>query len=718
MKISSPKDNNFLDKVHDIVMSNINDEKFGVQKLASLIGLSTSQTLRKIKAKTGKSVSQYIRELRLSKAASLIKETDLTIAEIAFKVGFSSQSYFNKVFRKFYGITPGEYKTQKEEDPENKIDIIPKQKHSKFQKIIVFSILIIAMLIIGYIIIDKLLYQKINDQPPSIAVLPFKNISNEIENQYLADGMWDDLINHLSAIKGLDVRSRQSLERYRESVKSMPVIGKELNANYILETSIQKFSDTIRIITQLIDSKTDKHIWSHEYDYELNNIYKIQCEMSKLISKELNVILTDKEENILEKYPTENVAAYQLVLRGRSFSDIQTQKNLETSIEYFKQAIVLDPNYARAYAEIAQSYFILKNRGHHHKSSVDSAKIYVEKALNIDPNTFRAYAVRARINDYYSEWDKCKENYEKAIELNPNDAQVHSQYAIYFGTNNDFYNASIQLAIAQRLDPLNVLIGNRFFKELIEMGEIEKAEKYFEKWSFIFTKEDQIKKKCLIKVFKNKDWMESIRFLEEEINKDPKNAILYRYLGDAYNEILNDDSNYMKYAKKAYKLDSTNSINTSVYYLSLLENKKFNEAKRLLQSKNFKSLLNDQKQIIYRWHYYYHNENYEKAIKVLQDSLVETHYYYKGFTYAQLGNRKKVDSFFSIERAWWPNYYKAFVYAALKEKDSMYYYLENSNDLLYIRGPNGRREFDPYRKEERFKAFLRKNYFPITNWNE
>ena len=162
----------FIDKVHDIAMSNISDENFGVKKLASLIGLSPSQTLKKVRSITGKSVNQYIRELRLSKAASLLKETDITIAEIAYKVGFSSQSYFNKVFRKRYGITPGDYKSQIENDPESKIDVV--QNQSKFQKKIILPVLIIVMLIIGYVIIDKLLIQKINDQPPSIAVLPFK----------------------------------------------------------------------------------------------------------------------------------------------------------------------------------------------------------------------------------------------------------------------------------------------------------------------------------------------------------------------------------------------------------------------------------------------------------------------------------------------------------------------------------------------------------------
>ena len=706
----------FIDKVHDIAMSNISDENFGVKKLASLIGLSPSQTLKKVRSETGKSVNQYIRELRLSKAASLLKETDITIAEIAYKVGFSSQSYFNKVFRKRYGITPGEYKAQIENDPENKIDVV--QKQSKFQKKIVFPVLIIAMLIIGYVIIDKLLIQKINDNPPSIAVLPFKNINNEIENQYLADGMWDDLLNHLSAINGLDVRSRQSLEVYRGSDKSMKAIGEELSAAYILESSIQKFENKIRIITQLINAESDMHLWSHEYDYELEDIIKIQCQIAKQITQQLNVILTDKEEKIIDKHSTENIAAYQLVLKGRSLLGSHTQKDLEKSIELYEQAIVLDSNYALAYAEMAQSYFILRNGGHHHESSIDSAKTYVNKALRIDPNTFRAHAVRARIYDYYEEWDKCKESFEKAIALNPNDAQVHAQYAIYYGTNKDSYNARIQIEIAQRLDPLNTSIGNMLFEGFIGRREIEKAEEYFDKWSFIYSKEGQIKKKELIRVFKNKDWTESFRFFEEEIKKDPNNDILNRYLGKAYDGILNDDINFLKYSKKAYELDSTSATNLGVYFDALVENNKFNEAKRLLQSQNLKSLLNEKSQILYLWYYFYHQENYEKAIEVLKDSMAGSRYFDKGLTYAQLGNRKKVDSLLTIKPAWWPDRNKAFVYAVLKEKDSMYYYLEKMDDPNRIKGPNSRREFDPYRKEERYKALLRKNYFPLTHWNE
>ncbi|NOQ91987.1 MAG: helix-turn-helix domain-containing protein, partial [Flavobacteriaceae bacterium] len=433
----------FIKKSISILDVNFKNEHFGVRELTKEMGVSRSQLYRKLKRITGKSTSKFICEFRLQKAMKMLQNNVATVSETAYRVGFNSPTYFNFCFYKYYGYPPGEVKYQ---EPVSSIESKDKGNHEPIYSLSkmgtanqikedisnkkVYRISLIVMILIiafSYFMFinsynNTILPNKKKDSTPSLAVLPFKNINNEIETQYLADGLWDDLLNHLSAIKGLDVRSRQSLEVYRESDKSMTDIGKELSAAYILESSIQKFDNKVRIITQLIDAKSDKFIWSHEYNYELVDVFKIQCEMSKSISEELNVILTSKEKEIIEKLPTDNYIAYQLVLKGRLFADIRTQKKLEKSIELYKQAIVLDSNYARAYAEIAQSYFILRNRGHHSYSSVDSAKIYVEKALNVDPNTFRAYAVRARINDYYEEWDKCKENFEKAIALNPNDA--------------------------------------------------------------------------------------------------------------------------------------------------------------------------------------------------------------------------------------------------------------------------------------------------------
>jgi TolB-like protein/AraC-like DNA-binding protein/Tfp pilus assembly protein PilF len=712
-------DKDFIDKVHHIVMSNIADENFGVSELASLLGLSTSQTLKKVKTLTGKSVNQYIRELRLEKATKLIKETDFTIAEIAYKVGFSSQSYFNKVFRKQYGITPGEYKTQSIETVENKIDITQKPKRSKFQKIVFISILIIVILIIGYVIIDKSPYQKINNQQSSIAVLPFKNISNETENKYLADGMWDDLLNHLSVIKGLDVRSRQSLERYRKSKKSMPAIGKELGAAYILESSIQIFSDTIRIITQLIDSKRDKHLWSHEYDYELKDIFKIQCEMSKLISDELNVILTSEEKEVIERIPTDNLEAYHLFLKGRLINNSRKLEDLKLNIKLNKQAIVLDSNFADAYAEVANSYLLMGTYGYiSPEEAINKGNSYSEKALKINPDCFRAYTVKARIL-WRGDWDKAKKYHEKAITLNPNDAAAHLQYGRYFlfCPNPDFKKFLHYLTIAQRLDPFSRVVGGNFINALLKNDKIEEAGEYLNRMGFLWSKEAVLRRQSQIEAYKNKDWTEAIWFFENEIEKDPNNAFLYNQLGHAYDEILNDDSNFIKYSKKAYKLDSASSTNARVYFNALVEGNKFKDAKILLQSQNFKSVRSEIQQLGHLWSYYYFQENYYKSQEVLKDSLQVNYFYYKAFTYAQLGDRKTIDSLFNMDDGWTSST-KASIYAILKERDSMYYYMGKMHNADGIRGPNSRREFDPYRKEERFKALLKKNYLPLTHWNE
>ena len=592
-------------------------------------------------------------------------------------------------------------------------ELVAEATNKRLNLFIIVS-LSIAVIVMGIKLSN--VFSSDHDKRFGIAVLPFKDLS-PTDTQWFSDGVMDEVLKHFSSMKNLRVISRTSSDTYNGTDKKASEIAKELDVDYVLEGSVTLINNKVKIITQLI-SANDECVWSKEYDDNFDDIFMIQQNVSKEVLQELKITLSDKEKKIIERIHTENVVAYHLVLKGRSLLKNHTQKELEKSIELYEQAIALDSNYALAYAEIAQSYFHLKNKGHHFNNSLDSAKTYVEKALSMDPNTFRAYAVRARIFDYYQQWDKCNENFEKAIALNPNDAKVHAQYSIYFRAINDDYNARVQLEIAQRLDPLNTSLGLFLFDAYIADREIEKVEEYFDQWGFIYLKEDQVKCKELIKVFKNKDWSESVPFFEEELKKEPNNAILNRYLAQAYNGILNDNINFLKYSKKAYQLDSASSTNLRVYYDALLENNKSRVAKSLLQSQHVKSILNEHNQKKYLWYYFYHQKEYEKAKEILEDSLLMHRRFDHGLTYAQLENRKKVDSILSLKRAYLPNRHKAFFYAVLKEKDSMYYYLEKIDNPNLIKIPNSRREFDPYRKEERFKAVLRKNYFPLTHLNE
>lgn len=725
-------DKNFIDQVYEIVVNNITDEKFGSSKLASLIGLSTSQTLRKVKATTGKSVNQYIRELRLKKAAKLIKKTDLTIAEISYKVGFGSQPYFCTAFRKLYGITPGEYKTQNKSLSELESEKIKKrtQSISYWKK---------AFYFITIVLISVIVYESINHSKSkntsftnSIAVLPFRDMSPE-DTQWFCDGISDNILTYLSQINDLSVISFTSSSTYRNTDKQIPEIAKELGVSYILEGSVTVYEDRIKVNVQLINAN-DEHVWSEDYNISFDDVIGIQQNIAKEISKKLEITLSPEEVVTLEKYPTENMEAYHLFLKGRLVNDSRKAEDLKLNIELNKQAVALDSNYAEAYAEIAHSYFLLSQYGDmNFKEAYKKSNYYAEKALKIDPNIYRAYAVKALLIGL-EDRVKAKEYFEKAIAINPNDATVHLQYGRYFLTNPnpDLNNFLHQLTIAQQLNPFSKNIGFNFISALILNNKYKEVGDYLNNLGFLYTKMEKLEVESILKAHKNNDWTEAIHFFEKEIKKDPNNPDLYKLLGIAYNEILNDGINAVKFTKKAYEIDSINfstsenfldssqAENTSptvTYFNELVKANKFKEANKLLQTKNFKSVRNKRQRISSLWKYYYHQGNYKKALELTEDSLFMDNYDFKKvITYAQLGDRKKVDTI--INKNILIDEEKAFVYAILKEKDSMYYYLERLNTISGMRKQNGRSEFDLYRKEERFKALLNKNYLPITHWNE
>ncbi len=211
-----------------------------------------------------------------------------------------------------------------------------------------------------------------------------------------------------------------------------------------------------------------------------------------------------------------------------------------------------------------------------------------------------------------------------------------------------------------------------------------------------------------------KDWTEAIYVFENEIKEKPDESFLYRELGYAYDEILNDDDSWVTYSKIAYQMDSTNRINANAYYNSLIENGNFREAINFLQSENYKALLSEKKELESLFYYNYHQENYKKAEELLKNKLFSEAYFEKLITLAQLGKIKEVEQFFEDQES--SNTDKAFIYAILKERDSMYHYLEQKD--IEFKFVNSRREFDPYRKDERYKNFLKRNYLPITHWNE
>ena len=709
----------FIDQVRTIVVKNISDENFGVPELSSLLGLSPSQTLRKIKATSGKSVNQYIREIRLEKAAKLLEETSQSIAEVSCQVGFSSASYFNKTFKKYYDITPGEFRANSSDL--NKLKVVIKKK--AFSKIKLFFFFLVGLIIFTFYWSLNPFVSKNIPLGNSIAVLPFKDFSPK-NNQWLSDGVSDNILHSLAQMEKMKVISFTSSSTFRNTDKKIPEIAKELGVSYILEGSVKLVNDRIQIITQLINAN-DEHIWSKEYEENAEDIIKVQNNVAEEIIKQLEITLSPNEEKKLDKYPTQNMEAYNLYLKGHLENDSRKFEDIEQNIVLNKQAISLDSSFVEAYEELAMSYYHLSKTGidlvmkYDGLESRENSRHYAEKAIQINTNANRAWLVKAMLM-HHKDWDLSKEYHKKAIALNPNDALAHTMYAEYFLYNPkpNVKKYLDQLIIAQRVNPLSSVLAKNFASALIINNQFEKAEKYLEEHKFLFSEIDFIKLESKLIAYKNKDWNQIIPFLNSKIEKDPNNASLYNMLGDSYDGIKNNDSIAVIYHKKAYELDSTNYRILQDYSYLLAESKMSNEFFKIKESANYKSILSKPKQLNQLWFLYYHQEEYNKALEIA-DSYLSSRYTTKVWTHAQLGDRKKVDSI-SKKLYWgtgqdkyWRSF-KAFTHAILKDRDSMYYYLENARFDGTTMLVNSRREFDPYRNEDRFKAILKANYLSVS----
>ncbi|HEY3403265.1 MAG TPA: helix-turn-helix domain-containing protein, partial [Ohtaekwangia sp.] len=326
MPESLPVDNEFLNQVRAIVEKNIANEQFGVSELADQTNMSRSNLLRKVKKLTNLSVSQLISQVRLQRGMELLKTSSLNVSEISHQVGFSSTSYFIKCFREYYGYPPGEVGKRAAEQlntpapdltggvttPGQLLDHVPPKR--KF--IVPASLGLLIGLAIALFAYFSQTTPSLSGPEKSIAVLPFKNDSNDSTNVYLINGLMESTLNNLQQIKDLRVISRTTAEKYRNTNKSIPEMAKELGVNYFVEGSGQKIGDRILLNIQLIEASTDKHLWSKQYRREAKDIFELQQEVAKNIAQEIQAVITPEEEKQIEKIPTENLEAYDLYLKG------------------------------------------------------------------------------------------------------------------------------------------------------------------------------------------------------------------------------------------------------------------------------------------------------------------------------------------------------------------------------------------------------------------
>src|SRR5213594_1066560 len=211
------------------------------------------------------------------------------------------------------------------------------------------ALIVLAAIVAAFVLVSKKSTKSASIiSEKSIAVLPFENRSEDKANAYFADGIQDEILTRLSKIADLKVISRTSTQHYKSAPENLPEIAKQLGVAHILEGSVQKSSDAVRVNVQLIKAATDSHLWSDTFDRKLTDIFSVESEVSKTIADTLKAKLTDSEEHAISARPTENTKAHQFYLKGRYFWNKRTGPDLQTAIDYFKQAIEQDSNYALA----------------------------------------------------------------------------------------------------------------------------------------------------------------------------------------------------------------------------------------------------------------------------------------------------------------------------------------------------------------------------------
>ncbi len=492
-------DQEFISKLTGIVLANLHDENFGVEKLAGEAGMSHATIHRKIKSIRNQNVSQFIREIRLQKAMEMLRNNEGTVAEIAFRTGFGSPTYFIKCFHEYYGYSPGEVRKMRSteslddqaveqtgklvdyKDFKLKSDLKSVAKRLKRRNILIASFSILSGLLIIFT-----LFVLLKQPEKSIVVLPFKNLSDDPDNQYFADGIQDDIINRLFKIREIRVISRTTSEYFRDNPMTSTEIARKLNVSYFLEGSVQRQEKEVRIFVQLIDARNDQHIFSEKYEGEMINSLTFQSDIAKMIADALETVISSEEIVHIEKIPTGNPEAYDYYLKGRFLlhkaNDIQrfdiSKQGLMASLQYYEKAIAADSNFVEAYAGLANAWYNLSAWGWYqpYYEGVQKAYYFCTRALELNPDCAEAHAVKGVYHIYPDlRFEEGRRELQKALQLNPNFATAHQWYAQLMMITGPIEEAREHVDSALELEPYFWVMHNLnswicYFEEKYQEG--------------------------------------------------------------------------------------------------------------------------------------------------------------------------------------------------------------------------------------------------------
>ncbi|MEA3461306.1 MAG: helix-turn-helix domain-containing protein [Bacteroidota bacterium] len=400
------------------------------------------------------------------------------------------------------------------------------------------SFIVIAALIVLQFMTRQNQVQLNTELEKSIAVLPFKNDSNDSTNIYLINGLMESLLDNLQKIEDLRVISRTSVEKYRNNPKTIPEIARELNASYLVEGSGQKIGNQILLNIQLIDASTDKHLWAERYKRETGDIFELQLEVARSIAEAIEAIITPEEAAQIEKLPTANVEAYDYFLQGLDYFQRETREGLEEAIPLFEKAIELDPDFALAHADMAIAYAFMDIYQVEQKYS-EQIDFYADRALLLDPKLPQSLIAKATYHNLREEYELALPYLEKALEYHPNSSlviNILSDYYNRFVPNTEKYLEyalmGIKLDIAAHDSTEASYIYLHLSNAFMQSGFVNEAEKYIE-LSLQYSPENYYAKLLLpyILLAANGDLHQTKELLLKLLEENPGNYDILKELG-------------------------------------------------------------------------------------------------------------------------------------------------------------------------------------------
>ncbi|MCP4705811.1 MAG: protein kinase [candidate division Zixibacteria bacterium] len=474
---------------------------------------------------------------------------------------------------------------------DSKPGIVPFNR-SKAPLIVAFGLIFAVIMVGGYFIYDlsqettsaqtELAFK--NQWQNSIAVLPFRDFSQQKDQEYFCDGMTDVIIGKLSQLKDLKIISMSSVMRYKNPERNLKEIGQELNVATILEGSIQREGGRVRITTQLINVADDAHLWAQTFDKELESIFAIQDEISREIVKAMEITLLTDDQSTLVKHHTDNLEAYDFYLRGRHFWNRRTEADLLKAIDYFEKAINLDSNFALAFTGLADAYAVLPGYSNFTDTEcLPIAKEAAQMALSLDGNLAEAYVSYAFILADENKHEQAEKGFLKAIKLNPGYATAHQWYALTLDKMFRPEDALKELELAFELDPLSLITLINLANKKAEFYEWNIAEELIKKAIEIDPTRSNTLGWYSFLLLRQGRFDESLQMIEKAMELSPE------YINNIFTYGINyfyrgQYDNALEQLHKAKKIDSSDILTRMHLGLTYFKKGMFAEARKEFSS--------------------------------------------------------------------------------------------------------------------------------------